>query len=53
MCQQEIVDEHIDALNRGDWERLMAQYLRMWRSFDLEVTSFKVEIRSAICFGVS
>ena len=21
-----VVDEHLDALNRGDWERLMAQY---------------------------
>ena len=23
---QAVVDEHLDALNRGDWERLMAQY---------------------------
>ena len=21
-----VVDEHLDALNRGDWNRLMAQY---------------------------
>ncbi len=21
-----VVDEHLDALNRGDWQRLMAQY---------------------------
>jgi len=23
---QAVVDEHLDALNRGDWNRLMAQY---------------------------
>ena len=23
---QAVVDEHLDALNRGDWSRLMAQY---------------------------
>ena len=23
---QAVVDEHLDALNRGDWQRLMAQY---------------------------
>src|SRR5687767_2522522 len=23
---QTVVDEHLDALNRGDWNRLMAQY---------------------------
>lgn len=23
---QEIVDEHLDALNQGDWDRAMAQY---------------------------
>jgi ketosteroid isomerase-like protein len=23
---QAVVDEHLDALNRGDWHRLMAQY---------------------------
>jgi hypothetical protein len=23
---QEVVDEHLDALNQGDWERAMAQY---------------------------
>jgi hypothetical protein len=23
---QEVVDEHLDALNKGDWVRLMAQY---------------------------
>ena len=23
---QAVVDEHLDALNRGDWDRLMAQY---------------------------
>ena len=23
---QAVVDEHLDALNKGDWQRLMAQY---------------------------
>ena len=51
---QAVVDEHLDALNRCDWERLMAQYPPEVEIFlPGEARSSKVENRSARCFDRS